>query len=46
VSSSGSNQLHGDLFEYMRNSSLDARNFFEDAKGPFQRNQFGEYLGG
>jgi len=40
VSSSGSNQLHGDLFEYMRNSSLDARNFFEDAKGPFHRNQF------
>jgi len=28
------------------NSSLDARNFFEDAKGPFQRNQFGGYLGG
>jgi carboxypeptidase family protein len=46
VSSSGTNQLHGDLFEYIRNSSLDARNFFEDAKGPFQRNQFGGYLGG
>jgi hypothetical protein len=46
VSSSGTNQLHGDLFEYIRNSALDARNFFEDAKGPFQRNQFGGYLGG
>ncbi|HYR92234.1 MAG TPA: carboxypeptidase regulatory-like domain-containing protein [Terriglobia bacterium] len=46
VSSSGTNQLHGDLFEYMRNSALDARNFFEDAKGPFNRNQFGGALGG
>jgi hypothetical protein len=46
VSSSGTNQLHGDLFEYMRNSALDARNFFENAKGPFTRNQFGGALGG
>src|SRR3989475_7029911 len=46
VSSSGTNQLHGDVFEYIRNSALDSRNFFEDAKGPFQRNQFGGYLGG
>ena len=46
VSSSGTNQLHGDLFEYVRNDTLDARNFFEDAKGPFRRNQFGGALGG
>ena len=46
VSSSGTNQLHGDLFEYIRNSALDARNFFETDKGPFQRNQFGGALGG
>src|SRR5262245_44298372 len=46
VSSSGTNQWHGDLFEYMRNSALDARNPFENAKGPFQRNQFGGALGG
>ncbi len=46
VSSSGTNQLHGDAFEYMRNSTLDARNFFEHAKGPFKRNQFGGALGG
>src|SRR5882724_817243 len=46
VSSSGTNQWHGDLFEYIRNSALDARNFFEDAKGPFKRNQFGGALGG
>src|SRR5437899_9757556 len=46
VSSSGTNKVHGDLFEYVRNSALDARNFFEDAKGPFKRNQFGGALGG
>src|SRR5262249_23891005 len=46
VSSSGTNKLHGDFFEYIRNSALDARNFFEDAKGPFKRNQFGGALGG
>ncbi len=46
VSSSGTNQLHGDLYEYIRNDALDARNFFEDAKGPFKRNQFGGALGG
>jgi hypothetical protein len=46
VSSSGTNQWHGDVFEYLRNSALDARNFFEDAKGPFKRNQFGGALGG
>ena len=46
VSSSGTNQLHGGVFEYLRNSSLDARNYFETAKGPFKRNQFGGELGG
>src|SRR5882762_5044400 len=46
VSSSGTNQLHGDAFEYLRNSVLDARNFFEGTKGPFKRNQFGGALGG
>ena len=46
VSSSGTNQLHGAVFEYLRNGALDARNFFETAKGPFKRNQFGGELGG
>jgi Carboxypeptidase regulatory-like domain len=46
VSSSGTNQVHGALFEYLRNGSLDARNFFEDVKGPFKRNQFGGEVGG
>src|SRR5438876_839104 len=46
VTSSGTNQWHGDVFEYLRNSALDARNFFEVQKGPFKRNQFGGALGG
>src|SRR5712692_3510214 len=48
VTSSGTNQLHGDLFEYLRNSVLDARNPFDQttAAPPFKRNQFGAALGG
>src|SRR5947199_100638 len=46
VTSSGTNQWHGDLFEYHRNSALDARNFFELEKGPFKRHQFGGTVGG
>ena len=46
VTSSGTNQVHGDLFEYLRNSALDTRNFFEAEVGPFKRNQFGGMLGG
>src|SRR5216117_2480604 len=48
VTSSGSNQLHGSAFEYLRNSALDARNFFDQTTGapPFKRNQFGGSLGG
>jgi hypothetical protein len=47
VTMSGSNQLHGDLFEFLRNSDLDARNFFaQSINPPFKRNQFGGALGG
>src|SRR3989449_5851416 len=46
VTSSGTNDWHGNLFEYMRNSAPDAKNYFEDAKGPFQRHQFGGTIGG
>src|SRR5207249_8780892 len=46
VTSYGTNQWHGDLFEYHRNSALDARNFFELKKGPFKRHQFGGTMGG
>jgi hypothetical protein len=47
VTQSGSNALHGTLFEFLRNSKLDARNFFDLASvPPFRRNQFGGALGG
>jgi carboxypeptidase family protein len=50
VTSSGTNQLHGDGFEFLRNSKLDAPNFFDNLAGvpipPFKRNQFGGSLGG
>src|SRR5881296_3843486 len=48
VTTSGTNQWHGALFEYLRNNKLDARNFFSTTEGapPFKRNQFGGSLGG
>lgn len=46
VTQSGTNQLHGSLFEFLRNSAFDARNFFEATIGPFKRNNFGAALGG
>ncbi len=46
VTTSGTNQWHGSGFEFLRNSALDTRNFFDDVKGPFQRNQFGGAMGG
>lgn len=47
VTSSGTNQLHGTAFEFIRNSALDARNYFDQGAIPeFQRNQFGGSLGG
>ncbi|MGP0074658.1 MAG: carboxypeptidase regulatory-like domain-containing protein [Bryobacteraceae bacterium] len=47
VTQSGTNQLHGTVFEFLRNSDLDARNFFDQGSvPPFRRNQFGGALGG
>ena len=47
VTASGSNQLHGALYEFLRNSALDARNFFDFGSIPgFERNEFGGSLGG
>ena len=43
---SGTNEWHGELFEFLRNDALDARNFFDIRKPPFKRNQFGAALGG
>ena len=43
---SGTNEYHGELFEFLRNDALDARNFFDARKPPFHRNQFGLNIGG
>ena len=47
VTKSGGNQLHGSIFEYMRNDAFDARNFFDGTnKSPLRLNQFGGSIGG
>jgi hypothetical protein len=48
VTKSGTNTVHGTVFEYHRNSVLDARNFFDQGPEPpdFVRNQFGFVVGG
>ncbi|HUK16707.1 MAG TPA: carboxypeptidase-like regulatory domain-containing protein [Bryobacteraceae bacterium] len=47
VTQSGTNLLHGSLYEYLRNNAFDARNFFDGGSVPgFARNQFGGSLGG
>jgi hypothetical protein len=44
---SGSNTFHGEVFEFLRNDALDARNFFDGLNNPpFKRNQFGGAVGG
>ena len=48
ITKSGSNEIHGSLFEYFRNEKLDSRNYFNHTgdKPPFRLNQFGASLGG
>lgn len=47
VTANGTNQLHGSAYEFLRNSALDARNFFDRSAIPhFERNVFGGSLGG
>ncbi len=46
ITRSGSNSIHGSVYEFFRNDALDARNFFNGAKPPLRRNQFGGSFGG
>jgi hypothetical protein len=47
VTASGTNAVHGDAYEFLRNSALDARNYFDLPQIPhFERNVFGGSLGG
>ncbi|MGB8536930.1 MAG: carboxypeptidase regulatory-like domain-containing protein [Acidobacteriaceae bacterium] len=46
ITKSGTNQFHGNAFEFLRNTNLDARNFFSPTRGVYHQNQFGGTLGG
>jgi hypothetical protein len=46
VTKSGTNEFHGDLFEFVRNGSMNARNAFAPKRDSLKRNQFGGVLGG
>ena len=46
VTRSGSNQIHGDVYDFLRNDAVDARNFFSTSVDPLKQNQFGGTLGG
>jgi hypothetical protein len=46
VTKSGTNEFHGNAFEFLRNKDLDARNFFSPTRGTFNQNQFGGTSGG
>lgn len=46
VTKSGANQLHGEAFEFLRNTYLDARGYFDPTRSVFRQNQFGGTAGG
>jgi hypothetical protein len=49
ITKSGTNQFHGSVFEFIRNSAVDAKNYFDSASAPippFKRNQFGAEIDG
>ena len=46
VTKSGSNSYHGDAFEFLRNTLLDARNYFDPTRGIYRQNQYGGTVGG
>ncbi len=46
ITKSGTNRIHGDVFEFLRNDALDATNYFDTSKAELRRNQFGYAVGG
>lgn len=46
ITKAGTNGIHGDVFEFLRNDKFDARNFFDPTKAELRRNQFGYAVGG
>jgi hypothetical protein len=46
VTKSGTNQIHGTVFDFLRNTDLDARNYYSPTRGVFIQNQFGGAAGG
>jgi len=46
ITKSGTNGFHGDVFEFLRNDKLDAKNYFTSSKSELRRNQFGYAAGG
>jgi len=46
ITKSGSNQFHGSAFDFLRNTDLDARDYFSPTRGVFRQNQFGGTFGG
>ena len=46
ITKSGSNGYHGDLFEFLRNTNLDGRDYFAPTRGAWHQNQFGGTFGG
>jgi hypothetical protein len=46
ITKTGTNSFHGDVFEFLRNDAMDARNYFAPSKSELRQNQFGYTLGG
>ncbi|HEY1901719.1 MAG TPA: TonB-dependent receptor [Terracidiphilus sp.] len=46
VTKSGTDKIHGDVFEYLRNYAMDAKNYFASSPDPLKQNQFGGTIGG
>jgi Carboxypeptidase regulatory-like domain/TonB-dependent Receptor Plug Domain len=46
VTKSGTNSIHGDFYDFLRNDALNTRGYFDSSIAPYKQNQFGATLGG